>query len=269
MELSKDCRDALARINEKSTIQDLKDFSLRFGHVFATRIKLGGRLKSAKFADATFGSNDTERKEAMRVAMGAQFATPSVSANVNATNESQKVITKTNDTKFSSSSLTWTACGGDTLLCANPPLWAASVSSHKNWRVIEQDFVLPLHELIDRFATFADTTKLFKQVAGPNKPPVEHSKPNPLKKWTGKVSLSIHDYILVSGVLDGKSPEISAPPIYKPENSDELYLTNRRAERPAAATFQVFNGNTHEDFFGQTLVNVSIVHVATFVKDAR
>ncbi|KAL9073782.1 MAG: hypothetical protein Q9157_004607 [Trypethelium eluteriae] len=257
MELSVQCREALENINEKSTLQDLKNFSLRFGHVFATRIKLGGRLKCAKFADATFGSNDTERKEAMRVAMGAQFAGPSASANLNASNENQKVVTTSNDKKFSSSSLSWTACGGDTLLCANPPLWAASVSSHKNWRVIEQDFVLPLHELIDKFANFGHTTKLFKQVAGPNKPTVEHPKPNPLRKWTGKVTLSINECNLVSGTAEVASADPSASPIYHPENPEELFLAHRQAERPAAATFKIFNGNPDEDFFGKALESLS------------
>lgn len=96
------------------------------------------------------------------------------------------------------SALAWSARGGNTLLCANPPEWANSVADFTTWRVIEQENVEVLYDLIGKLTSvndetlteWADIPTIFNDIAQrefqvqPDIPP---------GTWTGKLTLETLD----------------------------------------------------------------------------
>ncbi|ETI25420.1 hypothetical protein G647_02193 [Cladophialophora carrionii CBS 160.54] len=110
------------------------------------------------------------------------------------------------------SSLAWTARGGNSLLCAkwvapdlDPPGWARSVANPKHWRVIEQERVVTLHELIGRFEEWKDIPKLFEDIAQQRIKSGGRERP----KWRNQIRLRLGNNRLAWNALDNKSLEVT------------------------------------------------------------
>ncbi|KAI5863781.1 hypothetical protein GGS23DRAFT_565308 [Durotheca rogersii] len=76
-----------------------------FGLVFTTTVQLGGRLHSTQDASTPSASSTSAKKDAMKLAAGANFSSPFVSGSQNAQSDAH-----------SQEALTWEAQGGETLL---------------------------------------------------------------------------------------------------------------------------------------------------------
>ena len=94
--------------------------------------------------------------------------------------------------------LAWSARGGNTLLCANPPEWANSVADHESWRVIEQENVEVLYDLIgkltsvndDTLAEWSDIPTIFNDIAQRE---FQVQPDIPEGTWAGRMTLETLD----------------------------------------------------------------------------
>ncbi|KAE9367081.1 hypothetical protein N431DRAFT_487505 [Stipitochalara longipes BDJ] len=159
LEISPQCERELKNLQQdltdrKQTDQKLRRFSELYGHIFATVFQLGGQLQSSKFAGSMLSTTDTERADALKAAVGASFGAQYVSGSTRYSRENQR-SSQNHEQKISDlSNLAWIARRGNTLLCANPPQWASTVASHKNWRVIEVRLGTILHTYTQNLTLF-------------------------------------------------------------------------------------------------------------------
>ena len=116
--VSDTCREALKTLKEQPNMTNLLAFQRRFGAFFSKEVTLGGRLQSTKAADSDFKASNTSEREALKASLGAavSYGPAQVSAQAGLENQS----TQAGDKKSVGvrSALSFTARGGDTLLCA-------------------------------------------------------------------------------------------------------------------------------------------------------
>ncbi|KAI1772353.1 hypothetical protein F4818DRAFT_425689 [Hypoxylon cercidicola] len=116
----------------------IKAFKAKYGEVFSSTVQVGGYLFSTKLTSAITASSSHEKMDRMSVSAGANFSSPWVSASVSTENSEGSGESSSKSSSSMFETLTWTAKGGDTLLCSNPPLWSSTVGNIYNWRVIER-----------------------------------------------------------------------------------------------------------------------------------
>jgi hypothetical protein len=87
----------------------------------------------------------------------------------------------------------------------SPPGWARSVANPKHWRVIEQERVVTLHELIGRFEEWKEIPKLFEDIAQQRIKAGGQEKP----KWGNQIRLRLGDRRLTWNALDNKSLDVA------------------------------------------------------------
>ncbi|OCT47236.1 hypothetical protein CLCR_02283 [Cladophialophora carrionii] len=203
--LSPQCQRALEAIRRDRTDQQLRKFSEKFGHIFVTACQLGGQLQSSKFAGSLTESKDIQKQDALKSEMGINFNAQYASGSINHGRQRQTGSQDFTGHGVDVSSLAWTARGGNSLLCANPPGWARSVANPKHWRVIEQERVVTLHELIGRFEEWKDIPKLFEDIAQQRIKSGGREKP----KWRNQIRLRLGDKRLAWNALDNKSLEVT------------------------------------------------------------
>lgn len=126
LQVSPDCQRALRDPKKEPSDEKLRKFSERFGHIFATVFQLGGQLQSLKIATSLLSEDESEKRDALKAAVGATFAAQYVSAS---TKHSRDIVKSTQNTEqkiADLSGLAWTARGGNTLLSAKlvPPISA-------------------------------------------------------------------------------------------------------------------------------------------------
>ncbi|KAK4148994.1 hypothetical protein C8A00DRAFT_19271, partial [Chaetomidium leptoderma] len=127
-------------------IQSFRDL---YGSVFSSEIQLGGVLHSTKLASAVAASNVHEKMDKLKVAAGVNFSTPSgSSASVSFEHGQGSDSSKASASSSRHESLTWSAKGGDTLLCSNPLYWSSTVQNLYNWRVIERSYPRTLADML-------------------------------------------------------------------------------------------------------------------------
>ena len=90
------------------------------GHLYATRVQLGGQLRTTKLASGSAGTEDSVTKDNFKMSMGLSLSSPGKELVV-----ANKMGLETQEGKqtalakiIESASLAWDARGGDTLLCA-------------------------------------------------------------------------------------------------------------------------------------------------------
>ncbi|KAH7311137.1 hypothetical protein BKA65DRAFT_484916 [Rhexocercosporidium sp. MPI-PUGE-AT-0058] len=166
----------------------LVDFSEKFGHVFATRFQLGGQLLSTKFASSTYEAKEEDFKNSLKTALALSWSSQYTSGSVSTSYERQKHENSKSQTAKDVSQLAWTARGGNTLLCANPPLWAGTVGLYSNWRTIEQEKVLPLYELYGKFNGYEDIPRVFWEIASKKKKEQDNRKEDK-GVWNNRIKL--------------------------------------------------------------------------------
>ncbi|KAJ5099250.1 hypothetical protein N7532_006251 [Penicillium argentinense] len=162
VDLSQECASDLAGVKDASS---LIAFHHKYGHFFATRIELGGRLFSSEKFSALGSKTQDEAATAMKIAAAASFSSSYVSGNVSYGQEKQTNAQNSSSNRAMQSSISWQAQGGDTLLCNNPPAWCPTVAPSQNWRVIKQEDVTPLGDFIGQIPGYEDIPEKFKRIA--------------------------------------------------------------------------------------------------------
>ncbi|KAL5334611.1 hypothetical protein BJX70DRAFT_402421 [Aspergillus crustosus] len=160
--LSKECADDLEDVKDAAS---LVAFHHKYGHFFATRMELGGRLFSSEKFSSLGSKTETEAATAMKIAASASFSSKYVSGSASYGQEDQTNSNSSNSNRSMQSSISWQAQGGDTLLCNNPPAWCPTVAPSQNWRVIKQEDVTPLGDFIGQLHGYEDIPKKFKSIA--------------------------------------------------------------------------------------------------------
>lgn len=100
--------------------------------------------------------------------------------------EEQSRVNKQEQKTTDISKLAWTARGGNALLCANPPAWAGSVANPMNWRVIEQEQVSTLYDLIGLFPGYKNIPDIFGKIAKQQISRLPQKVPG---SWNGRIRL--------------------------------------------------------------------------------
>ncbi|KAE8361322.1 hypothetical protein BDV27DRAFT_160836 [Aspergillus caelatus] len=122
--------------------------------IFSQRAQLGGSLFASE--DSTAVSNQTKesKAKAMKASAAASFSSAFAQASASASHSNGSSSGENKSNQDLTNSMAWEAIGGDSLLCNNPPAWCATVGDFYNWRVIEQNGVLPLYKVLSLFDGF-------------------------------------------------------------------------------------------------------------------
>ncbi|KAL6923987.1 hypothetical protein FSST1_001261 [Fusarium sambucinum] len=149
LELTQECKNDLATVK---TREDAGRFKRKFGCFFSTKVQLGGRLHSTQESNAVTGSTVGEKSKRLKVTAAASFAGPAAEGTVKGGYGEDSTQQNKSSTSTYDSHMAWEAKGGDTLLCNNPPAWCSTVSSYYNWRVVKQDNVISIEDIISQVA---------------------------------------------------------------------------------------------------------------------
>ncbi|KAE8312361.1 hypothetical protein BDV41DRAFT_577777 [Aspergillus transmontanensis] len=161
LQLSDECAEALKHVKDKASLQAFKD---KYGTFFATRIELGGRLHATEDSTALAKGEVAEKSKAMKIAAGLSFSSPYVQASVSASSASSNASRDETNKSSLNLGMTWEAKGGDTLLCNNPSAWCATVASFYNWRVVKQENLLSMEDMISRIPECASAKSVFDSI---------------------------------------------------------------------------------------------------------
>ena len=115
--VSSHCRSALMDLQSAPTLENLRRFQHRFGVIFAQEVILGGRLEATKAADSQSSAGKSSAKDAFKASFGVAVSYGPVSASMNAGYENQTSHATQSDKNQGASAISYTARGGDTLLC--------------------------------------------------------------------------------------------------------------------------------------------------------
>ncbi|KAI2470629.1 hypothetical protein F4781DRAFT_170839 [Annulohypoxylon bovei var. microspora] len=169
LEPTEECKkhfDDIAKQNDVSIRNGkIKAFKAKYGEVFSTSVQLGGYLYSTKLTSAVAASSSAEKMNRLAVSAGVNFSSPYVSGSVSTENSSGSGESSQKSSSSKHESLTWTAKGGDTLLCSNPPSWTSTVGNIYNWRVIERSMPRTIGDVLremhgyEAIAEYLGTTK--------------------------------------------------------------------------------------------------------------
>ncbi|KAK8081149.1 hypothetical protein PG997_008967 [Apiospora hydei] len=138
IELTRDCERELQKVVNLATLKTFLDkygMCLFPGEFYSSRVQLGGRLFTSEEVTDSSEAATQALKKTMKVAASASFSGFGYGGSVSASQAETSGLNAANASASSRHSQTWQANGGDTLLCNDPPAWAASVAYHWNWRV--------------------------------------------------------------------------------------------------------------------------------------
>ncbi|KAM0355040.1 hypothetical protein ACHAPU_000890 [Fusarium lateritium] len=146
--VSEECLEDIKAVVDPRT---LNEFNEKYGHIFSTRVQLGGRLSSSQKVVTSDNSSVEEQARQLKASASASVSSSFFQASVSASHEKQSKESNSSAKKDFSSSMAWEATGGDTLLCNNPAEWCSTVNLHDNWRIVNQDEVIPLYKFLAKF----------------------------------------------------------------------------------------------------------------------
>ncbi|OGM42255.1 hypothetical protein ABOM_009045 [Aspergillus bombycis] len=169
LELSDECGQDLIRVKD---VNSLIAFHHKYGHFFATRIELGGRLFSSEKFSTLGTSSESEATKQMKISASASFSSKYVSGSASYGQENAQSSQDSDSRRSLQGSISWQAQGGDTLLCNkqvslsySPPAWCPTVAPFQNWRVIKQEDVIPLGDFIGQIPGYEDIPEKFNKLA--------------------------------------------------------------------------------------------------------
>ncbi|KAJ5115002.1 hypothetical protein NUU61_000761 [Penicillium alfredii] len=180
LELSDECKEDVENLRNRRTLKELAHFEERYGNFFARSIHLGGKLISIEESDSVAGSSVEEKKKMLKAAASASMSGYGFQAEVNYSQTENSGTKTTSTEKKMTHSMSWSADGGDTTLCNNPPKWCSTVSNFYNWRVMKQDDVVNIYEFMGKLPGYEDIPKLIYNIT--------HLNPEP----TSLVQFSLH-----------------------------------------------------------------------------
>ncbi|KAF5667330.1 membrane attack complex component perforin (MACPF) domain-containing protein [Fusarium heterosporum] len=177
LSVSQECLDDIKTVVDPRT---LNDFHEKYGHIFSRRVQLGGRLSSSQKVVATEKSNVKDQAQRFKASASASVNLSFFQASVSASHEKQSKESNSSAGRDSSSSMAWEATGGDTLLCNNPAKWCSTVSLYENWRIVNQDEVIPLYKFLAKFPEVGDSIidRFEKSAKKPSNGPLTSPKLN-------------------------------------------------------------------------------------------
>ena len=159
--LSSDCANAITEIKSTKSYQALKDFYSNYGHLFVTKVKLGGRLRATRFLSATEAESTYSTQNAWKASIAASFASATTSGDAKASTEAASQKENASASTALHESICWEAHGGNTTLANNPSAWCSIVENFWYWRVVDQEVVLPIEDVISKLKGFEWTRTLF------------------------------------------------------------------------------------------------------------
>ncbi|CAI7638554.1 unnamed protein product [Penicillium discolor] len=162
LELSDECKEALEKVK---TQDDVLGFYQQFGTFFARRVELGGRLHSEQESSEFGESTVSQRSHSLKVAASASISSSFFQASASASHENQSNSKDSNEKSSLQSSITWEAQGGDTLLCNNPAAWCPTVASFYNWRVMKQDDICSIVDIIGMIKGYTWVPRKFAEAS--------------------------------------------------------------------------------------------------------
>ena len=92
--------------------------NFRSGHIFATSFQLGGQLYATRSASSNSQVTESEERDAMKMSAALSFSSPYVSGSASASRETSDALRAKTSGINNVSALSWSARGGNTLLCA-------------------------------------------------------------------------------------------------------------------------------------------------------
>ncbi|KAL6416202.1 hypothetical protein AUP68_00416 [Ilyonectria robusta] len=145
LQLTEECkREALACRNRA----DVDRWQREYGSVFATQFTLGGELTSSRLFHGSDAAELSAFKDSVKVAAGLSISTPYGSGGASYGSFNSNETTQGDKKAQQSMRLAWQARGGDTLLCSNPPLWTSTVKDYRLWRIMDQQGVVRMTDLV-------------------------------------------------------------------------------------------------------------------------
>ncbi|KAJ5242964.1 uncharacterized protein N7469_001291 [Penicillium citrinum] len=167
--LTTECRKDLQEVINSQKTSMLLAFHQRYGHFFATRVELGGRLFSSEKYEMLGTQDKTEASQAMKASAKASFSSSHIEASSKASHEDQDISKAEQKKRSLAGNVSWQAQGGNTLLCNNPPEWVPTVAPFLNWRVVKQEDVVPLAQFIGQIPGFGHVPREFKYITDVDK----------------------------------------------------------------------------------------------------
>ncbi|KAJ6060892.1 hypothetical protein N7444_002746 [Penicillium canescens] len=164
LELSNECQADIYNLRHRRTLDELHHFQKRYGIFFTRSVHLGGKLVSIDESDSVAGTSVSEKTKMLKAAASASVSGHGFQAEVNYSNTENTGDKKTSTEKKMTHSMSWSAEGGDTTLCNNPPKWCPTVTSFYNWRVMKQADVINIYELIGKFLGYEDIPTLVQNI---------------------------------------------------------------------------------------------------------
>ncbi|EED21115.1 conserved hypothetical protein [Talaromyces stipitatus ATCC 10500] len=177
LDLSNECKKDLENISD---INQIDRFVKKYGTFYSRRVQLGGRLYCSNAKESSGQASETERTAAFKAAASASFSSAFATGSASASYEqggASKASEKAADLNIS---IEWQAQGGDTLLSNNPPMWCPTVASFYNWRVVKQDDVQPLINVIGQIPGYEDIPEKVRNILEAEQtkqPPVDFTGP--------------------------------------------------------------------------------------------
>ncbi|EHA28381.1 hypothetical protein ASPNIDRAFT_43312 [Aspergillus niger ATCC 1015] len=167
LDLTEECKADLLSVDSAASIASFKD---KYGRFFATRVQLGGRLLSSEDITETTSTAKSEQAKAMKAAAALSFSSPYVQASAKMSSDKSSTSSSDTSNAASTKSMCWEAKGGDTLLCNDPPAWAATVGSFYSWRAVKQSKVLALEDAISTIPGFQYIKQKFADILKNDQP---------------------------------------------------------------------------------------------------
>ncbi|GLA02961.1 hypothetical protein AnigIFM60653_002532 [Aspergillus niger] len=167
LDLTEECKADLLSVDSAASIASFKD---KYGRFFATRVQLGGRLLSSEDITATTSTAKSEQANAMKAAAALSFSSPYVQASAKMSSDKSSTSSSDTSNAASTKSMCWEAKGGDTLLCNDPPAWAATVGSFYSWRAVKQSKVIALEDMISTIPGFQYIKQKFADILKNDQP---------------------------------------------------------------------------------------------------
>jgi hypothetical protein len=163
--LSSDCAAAIKNIRDTRSYAALLDFYRDYGHLYVTSVKLGGRLRATRFLSAEESNAMGSTENAWKASIAASFSVSLIaSGSVKGQAENATAAENRRAASALNESVCWEANGGNTTLANNPSAWCSTVENFWYWRIVEQEVIVPIEDVISKLEGFRWTRQLFASI---------------------------------------------------------------------------------------------------------
>ncbi|KAJ6032496.1 hypothetical protein N7540_003228 [Penicillium herquei] len=171
LELSEECKADIRSLRHNRSLEELSRFEKRYGIFFTRSVHLGGKLVSIEESDSVAGASLSEKTKTLKAAASASVSGLGAQAELNYSHTENSGNKTTSTEKKMTHSMSWSAEGGETTFCNNPPKWCPTVTSFHNWRVMKQDDVINIYLLIGKLPGYEDIPTLVQNIIHINTTP--------------------------------------------------------------------------------------------------